>query len=83
MDFPAELLPGVFTDLASVWHTADMFVLDFLTITQPIQEDASDPEHPVNVITARAVVRVRFPPSQVFEIAKALTQQLEQWELGA
>ena len=29
---------------------------------------------------ARVVSRVRIPPEQVFELAKALTQQLEFWE---
>ena len=29
---------------------------------------------------ARVVSRIRIPPEQVFELAKALTQQLEFWE---
>jgi len=32
------------------------------------------------IVPARVVSRVRIPPEQVFELAKALTQQLEFWE---
>ena len=32
------------------------------------------------VVPARVVSRIRIPPDQVFELAKALTQQLEFWE---
>ena len=34
----------------------------------------------VAVVPARVVSRIRIPPEQVFELAKALTQQLEFWE---
>ena len=34
----------------------------------------------VATVSARVVARVRIPPEQVFEIARALTQQLDQWE---
>ena len=42
---------------------------------------ATDAEgNAVTVVPGRVVQRVRIPPRQVFELAKALTQQLEFWE---
>jgi hypothetical protein len=39
----------------------------------PDEDDQQD-------INTQVVSRVRIPPSQVFEIMKALEQQLSQWE---
>jgi len=62
-------------DLVGVWHTADTFVLDFSAFIDPpqlIEEDG------VEMVQQRAQVvsRVRIPPGQVFEVMKALEQQL-------
>ena len=58
-----------------------VFVMDFLTLAQPPREqvDAETGERHT-VVPARVVSRIRIPPEQVFELAKALTQQLEFWE---
>ena len=81
IDLPPELIAGSYADFANVWHTPTVFVMDFLTLAQPPREqvDAETGERRT-VVPARVVSRIRIPPEQVFELAKALTQQLEFWE---
>ncbi|BDV31701.1 DUF3467 domain-containing protein [Microbacterium terricola] len=81
IDLPPELIGGAYADFANVWHTPNVFVMDFLTLAQPVSEQI-DPEtgESRTVVPARVVSRIRIPPEQVFELAKALTQQLEFWE---
>ncbi len=79
IDLPAKVVPGHYADFANVWHTPNVFVMDFVTLAQPPREDTSSGER-VAVVPARVVSRIRIPPEQVFELAKALTQQLEFWE---
>ena len=68
---PEDRLEGSYADFVSVWHSKDVFVLDFAVLSQPITPQQ---------LTSRVVSRVRIPPSQVFEIMKALEQQLSAWE---
>lgn len=81
IDLPPEAIAGSFADFANVWHTPTVFVMDFLTLAQPPREE-TDPETGARrtIVPARVVNRIRIPPEQVFELAKALTQQLEFWE---
>jgi hypothetical protein len=79
IDLPPEVVAGHYADFANVWHTPAVFVMDFVTLAQPPREDTTDGER-VAVVPARVVSRIRIPPEQVFELAKALTQQLEFWE---
>lgn len=81
IDLPPEVIDGHYADFANVWHTPNVFVMDFVTLAQPPREevDAATGE-PMTVVPARVVSRIRIPPEQVFELAKALTQQLEFWE---
>lgn len=68
---------GTFADFVLVWQTGDMFVLDFAAIVSPPDPPDEDDQQDINT---QVVSRVRIPPSQVFEIMKALEQQLSQWE---
>jgi uncharacterized protein DUF3467 len=68
---PDEAIEGTYADFVSVWHSRDTFVLDFAVLAQPATSSQ---------LNARVVRRVRIPPSQVFEIMKALEQQLSGWE---
>lgn len=81
IDLPPELVAGSYADFANVWHTPTVFIMDFLTLAKPPSEsvDAETGERRT-IVPARVVSRVRIPPEQVFELAKALTQQLEFWE---
>ncbi len=81
IDLPPEVMPGHYADFANVWHTPTVFVMDFVTLAQPPRpEPDPDTGEPRLVVPARVVSRIRIPPEQVFELAKALTQQLEIWE---
>ncbi|MDQ1704987.1 MAG: hypothetical protein QOF18_1353 [Frankiaceae bacterium] len=68
---PDDRIEGSYADFVSVWHSRDVFVLDFAVLSQPTTTAQ---------LASRVVSRVRIPPSQVFEIMKALEQQLTAWE---
>jgi hypothetical protein len=76
---PESQVAGVAADLVGVWHTAESFVLDFSAFADPARVESHEG---VDVLVQRAqvVARVRIPPSQVFEIMRALEQQLTVWE---
>src|SRR5688572_16098410 len=76
-----EIEVGVYANFVAVWHERHCFVLDFAAYTQPPQlgVDEETGESFVD-LRARLVSRVRIPPDQVFEIMKALEQQLSAWE---
>jgi hypothetical protein len=81
IDLPPTAVAGLFADFASVWHTPNVFVMDFVALTQPPQP-TTDPETGDEsiLVPGQVVSRIRIPPEQVFELAKALAQQLESWE---
>lgn len=70
---------GVYADFVSVWHQPHLFVLDFSAHTSPPQVIEVEGQRVVNV-PARMVARVRIRPEQIWEIMKALEQQLSRWE---
>jgi hypothetical protein len=81
VDVPPDVEAGVPADFANVWHTRTSFVIDFAVPKGPaklVDGPEDGPRHAV--VNARVVSRVRIPPEQAFEIARALTQQLDQWE---
>ena len=71
LHIPDDRIEGTYADFVSVWHSRDAFVLDFAVLAQPTTAQQ---------LSARVVSRVRIPPTQVFEIMKALEQQLTAWE---
>jgi hypothetical protein len=74
-----EVEAGVYADFVSVWHQPHQFILDFSVHTAPPQMIEVEGKRVVNV-PARMVSRVRIRPEQIFEIMKALNQQLSRWE---
>ncbi|WP_431802890.1 DUF3467 domain-containing protein [Microbacterium sp. bgisy203] len=80
IELPPEAVTGSYADFANVWHTQDVFVMDFVSLARPPQAGSDADGNPVTIVPGRVVQRVRIPPQQVFELAKALTQQLEFWE---
>lgn len=80
IEMPPAIVPGSFADFANVWHTNNAFVLDFVAITQPPMAAPDAQGQPGVNIAGQVVSRVRIPPQQVFELARALTQQLTAWE---
>lgn len=79
-DIPPEVEAGSFADFASIWHTENVFVLDFASLRGPATETEDEDGEQQRSVNARVVTRVRIPPEQVFELAKALTRELEIWE---
>jgi hypothetical protein len=77
---PDDVVAGTYADFVSVWHNNDIFVLDFAVLVQPPMPGQDQSGQPVLVAPARVVQRVRIPPAQVFEVMKALEQQLTAWE---
>lgn len=75
MNMPPEAAPGAYADFVRAWHTKDVFVLDFANLVEPPRA-----EDDVLILNATVVSRVRIPPDQVFELMKALEQQLSAWE---
>lgn len=72
---------GVYAGFASVWRTQESFVLDFATEIRPperVKETETEAEY-VH-IPARVVSRVRIPPSQVWELMRALEHHLSAYE---
>lgn len=81
IDLPPDAIDGHYADFANVWHTPNVFVMDFVALAQPPREEINEETgEKVAIVPARVVSRIRIPPEQVFELAKALTQQLEFWE---
>jgi hypothetical protein len=74
---PPDRATGVYADFVRAWHTKDGFILDFAAYMEPPMHDEA-----VNDIVQQSAVvsRVRIPPAQVFELMKALEQQLSAWE---
>lgn len=79
VEVPADQEAGVPAEFANIWHTRTSFVLDFAVPKGPPQVVDDDAGRRA-VVNAKVVTRVRIPPQQAFEIARALTQQLDLWE---
>jgi hypothetical protein len=75
---PNELEAGVYANFLSVWHTAYEFTLDF-GVTQPPQIDAEDPDAPVRV-ECRVVSRVKIPVTVLFDVLRALNENMTRYE---
>jgi len=75
MNMPPELTAGAYADFVRAWHTKDVFILDFANLVEPVRA-----EDDAVLLSATVVSRVRIPPSQVFELMKALELQLSAWE---
>lgn len=78
---PPDLEVGVYANAVAVWHTRTEFGLDFLTnvpgaTTAVTLPDGSQQQVP----SLRVVSRVKLPPAQIFELMKALEQQLTMFE---
>jgi len=81
IEISPEIEPGEHADFASIWHTHNTFVLDFASLRQPpyLDQDGDDGDA-IFVLAARIVARVRIPATQVWELMRALEQQLTAWE---
>ena len=80
INVPPEHLEGHYADFASVWHNNETFILDFVSMSQPPTPTRDEEGKQVAQISCQVVTRVRIPAEQVWEVMKALQQQLGQWE---
>jgi hypothetical protein len=80
VSMPDDKIPGAYADFVSVWHTSDVFTFDFAALSRPPSRVEGEDGTAVTQAQAQVVARVRVPPSQVFEIMKALERQLTAWE---
>lgn len=80
INLPESQREGHAADFASIWHTADTFILDFIAQVTPPQPAHDHEGQMVSHVPADVVTRVRIPASQVWEIMKALEVQYTAWE---
>lgn len=76
---PEDLTGGTYANFLAIWHSAHEFTLDF-AVTQPPQPE--DPEKPESksVLPCVVVARIKVPVTIVFEMLKALNQNLTKYE---
>jgi hypothetical protein len=72
INVPPEKAAGCYANIVGVWHTPTDFAIDFC-VNQPF---AGGPDK----IAAQVVSRVRIPPSMVFELLRALSENLGEYE---
>ena len=79
-NLPPEEEAGHYADFANIWHNQETFILDFATLVRPPELGQDENGNPAVNINSRVVARVRIPASQVWEVMRALEQQLTAWE---
>jgi hypothetical protein len=80
VELPADRVPGHYADFASIWHSNETFILDFIAMGSPPQPGQDDAGNPATIMNCQIVTRVRLPAEQVWEVMKALQTQLGAWE---
>ncbi|HEX3707526.1 MAG TPA: DUF3467 domain-containing protein [Mycobacteriales bacterium] len=72
---PEDLQAGEYANMALVWHTPFDFTLDF-AVLQPTTTGPDGQQ----VVPARVVARVKFPPSQIFQLLQAINANMTNYE---
>lgn len=75
IDLPPDLEPGEYANFLGVWHTAHEFTLDFAS-TQPAQASEDGPV----LVPCRVVARVKIPVTVVFDVIRALNDNMTRYE---
>ena len=75
MQVPEEVQGGVYANMAGVWHTPYEFTLDFAVLQPPVADADGNA-----VVPARVVARVKFPPSQIFQLLQAINSNMTMYE---
>lgn len=80
IELPNDQEAGVFADFANIWNTPSTFVIDFLSVKQPLVDaKLLDPEADGTVLLTKVVSRIRIPAEQVFPLIQALSNQAQNW----
>jgi hypothetical protein len=74
---PPGLEGGTYANVLGVWHTGHEFTLDFAVTQPPVVLE--NPSGPVSV-PCRVVTRVKIPPSLIFDIMRALNENMKTYE---
>jgi hypothetical protein len=72
VNVPEGQVAGSYANLVGVWHTPHEFAIDFCVV-QPF---AGAPD----TLAAQVVSRVRIAPTLVFELLRAINQDLGEYE---
>jgi hypothetical protein len=72
---PPELEGGSYANFLSVWHTPFEFTLDFCS-TLPARQD----EEGTPVVPCRVVSRVKIPTTMIFDVLRALNENMTRYE---
>lgn len=73
LNLPPNLRAGEFANFALVWHTPDSFTLDFAALVSPPDAQSGKAE-------AEVVARIRVPVSVIFKVAKAIAENVDNYE---
>lgn len=82
IDVPSELEVGVFSNFMTVWHSPHEFTLDFATTMPPERKDPEDEDSPV-VVPARVTARVKIPVTMIFDVIRAINENMTRYEEAA
>lgn len=77
LSMPDDLQGGVYANMANVWHTPHEFTIDFFAQALPGSVDDGSGGQVVPFV---GVTRVRVPPSVIFELARAISINVDAWE---
>lgn len=80
IEIPSEWSVGAHADLATIWHTPESFVIDFLALKTPPQPVEDERGNPVAQLECVVSARVRMAPTHVFNLMQALNTELSKWE---
>lgn len=76
---PPELEGGTYANSVAVWHSRHEFTIDFAATLPPQRQTTQHGENVV-VVPQRIAARVKIAPTMLFEIVKALNENLTKYE---
>src|SRR4029079_12300925 len=76
---PADERGGRYANFLGVWHTAHELTLDFAATQPPEQPDAEAGGEGA-VVPCQVVARVRIPVSLVFDVLRALNENMTKYD---
>ena len=79
LNVPPDLEGGVYANVLGVWHTVYEFTLDFASMQPPQVVDENDPSSPA-VVPCHVVSRVKVPVTVVFDLIRALNENMTKYE---
>lgn len=79
IDVPESERGGAYANFLAVWHTVHEFTLDFAATQPPQRSDLEDENSPV-VVPCQVVSRVRIPTSVIFDVLRALNENMTRYE---